>query len=400
VILDPDVPDDDGMAPIKRLTPEVGFPETQGGAEAYGTAWPLSEDYYLCVYDLRMPPGDHVGQHLKKYTNDYGIYLVDSFGNKELIYRDPEISSMSPIPLRARRQPPLGVSPQQLARVNPSVPSAPAEATVSVLNVYDSVLPWPESTRIKALRVLQVLPMTVPSGAPPHETGMRVASAEDSVVPVRYVLGTAPVEADGSAHLTVPANRELFFQALDESGLAVQSMRSATALRAGEHLVCQGCHAPAQRSPSIPAKVPLALQRAPSRLEADVDGSSPFSFARLVQPVLDRNCVSCHERSCDAPNLGREPLQKKWYASYANLTPKFGFHDYGDNYRTLPGHFGARASRLLPLLEKGHYDVKLSENDFHRLTLWLDCSSMFYGVYEKEGGEAQLRGEIARPTLE
>jgi len=32
--------------------------------------------------------------------------------------------------------------------------------------------------------------------------------------------------------------------------------------------------------------------------------------------------------------------------------------------------------------------------------LWLDCLSVFYGVYEKEGGEAQLRGEIARPTLE
>jgi len=32
--------------------------------------------------------------------------------------------------------------------------------------------------------------------------------------------------------------------------------------------------------------------------------------------------------------------------------------------------------------------------------LWLDCLSVFYGVYEKAGGEAQLRGEIARPTLE
>jgi len=25
---------------------------------------------------------------------------------------------------------------------------------------------------------------------------------------------------------------------------------------------------------------------------------------------------------------------------------------------------------------------------------------MFYGVYEKEGGEAQLRGEVATPTLQ
>jgi hypothetical protein len=52
------------------------------------------------------------------------------------------------------------------------------------------------------------------------------------------------------------------------------------------------------------------------------------------------------------------------------------------------------------LLDDGHYDVELSKEDFHRITLWLDLSSVFYGVYEKEGGEAQLRGEVAYPTLE
>jgi hypothetical protein len=243
--------------------------------------------------------------------------------------------------------------------------------------------------------------MTVPSGAPPHDTGLRVTGAGDSVVPVRHVLGTVPVDADGSAHFVVPANRELFFQALDERGLAVQSMRSATAFRAGERLTCQGCHAPGQRAPRVPAATPLAMRRAPSRLEPDVDGSNPFSYPRLVQPVLDRNCVSCHEANRGkALNLAREPMGSKWYASYSSLTPRFGFFDYGDGYRTTPGRFGARASKLLGLLDQGHYGVKLSEEDFHRLTLWLDCSSMFYGVYEKEGGEAQLRGELVRPTLE
>ena len=52
------------------------------------------------------------------------------------------------------------------------------------------------------------------------------------------------------------------------------------------------------------------------------------------------------------------------------------------------------------MLVKGHHDVALSEEDRRRITLWLDCSSMFYGVYEKEGGEAQLAGKVARPTLE
>ncbi len=150
-----------------------------------------------------------------------------------------------------------------------------------------------------------------------------------------------------------------------------------------------------------PKKVPLALRREPSRLEADVDGSNPFSYPRLVQPVLDRHCVECHaEHPKEAPNLAREPIQRRWYASYNSLAPKYGFYKYGDAYRTTPGRFGAHASKLYELLQKEHHDVKLSKEELHRITLWLDCCSVFYGIYEKEGGEAQLRGEIARPTLE
>ena len=145
----------------------------------------------------------------------------------------------------------------------------------------------------------------------------------------------------------------------------------------------------------------LALRRPPSQLEPDVDGSNPFSYARLVQPVLDRHCVSCHAENPDeAPNLAREPIQKKWYASYVSLATDYGFWNYGSGHRTTPGQFGARASKLLEILDEGHHDVALSEEELHRITLWLDCCSIFYGVYEKEGGEAQLRGEVVRPTLE
>jgi hypothetical protein len=398
VVFDPDVPDDDGMGPIRRLTPEVGFPESQGGTETFGMAWPLSEDYYLCVYDAN--------NELRKGGGNYGIYLVDSFGNKELIYRDPEIACMSPIPLRPTPVPPVGPTATQLVKSKsgkqtPAYPGKPGEATIAVVNAYASLRPWPPNTKITALRVLQVLPMSVPSGGPPHETGQRIAMAGDSVVPARYVLGTVPVEEDGSAHFTVPANIEMFFQALDSSGLAVQSMRSATYLHEGERVVCAGCHEPKNSAPaSAAATVPIALRREPSKLAPDVDGTNPFSYPRLVQPVLDRNCVECHAKNAPkACNLAKEPISRKWYASYNSLV-KYGFTSYGENLRTTPGQFGARASKLYEILTKGHYDVKLSPEDMHRLTLWLDLSTMFYGVYEKEGGEAQLRGEIAMPTLE
>ncbi|MCY2951429.1 MAG: hypothetical protein NTU53_05555 [Planctomycetota bacterium] len=399
VLIDPQQPDDDAMSPVRRITPDVGFPESQGGFEAYGSAWPLSEDYYLCVYSAT--------RHTGAGGDDYGIYLVDSFGNKELIYRDANIGCQSPIPLRPRAMPSAAPALAQPARNAPGteqpqqfVPGQkPGEATLVVLNTYDSLMAWPPKTKIKALRVLQVLPMSVPSGRPPHETGLRVALAGDSVVPCRNVLGTVPVEEDGSANFVVPANRELFFQAVDERGLAVQSMRSATYLHEGERLVCAGCHEPKHRSPQPTKTIPLALRRAPSRPTPDVDGSNPFSYPRLVQPVLDRNCISCHQEK-KTINLARDPIQNKWFASYNSLVQKYAFHNYGQNLRTYPGQFGARASKLFQILEKGHYDVKLSNEDLHRLTLWLDCASMFYGVYEKEGGEAQLRGEVPIPTLE
>ncbi len=403
ILIDPSVEDDDAMAPVKRVTPDVAFPESQGGGQVYGTPWPLSENYYLCVYDSQMKPG--IGRQGRRHVSgNYGIYLVDAFGNKELIYRDPGIACLDPMPLRPRTMPPVVPPASERHARNP-----PSEGTLAVLNVYDALKPWPEGTKIETLRVYQIIPMSVPSGSPPHEVGMRLPGDEgrDSVILARYVLGTVPVEEDGSAHFVAPAMKELFFQALDEEGLAIQSMRSSTYLQPGERLVCQGCHEPRHSAPKLRKAVPLALKRPPSRLTPDVDGTNPFSYPRLVQPVLDKHCVQCHEEeqnskqkpprlTADVVNKGRQ----KWYRSYHSLAPAYGFWKYGDPHRTTPGRFGARASKLYAMLKKGHHDVKLSREEMHRITLWLDSCSVFYGVYEKEGGEAQLRGEVVKPTLE
>ena len=40
---------------------------------------------------------------------------------------------------------------------------------------------------------------------------------------IRSVLGTVPVEEDGSAHFTVPANTPIALQPLDENGAAAQA---------------------------------------------------------------------------------------------------------------------------------------------------------------------------------
>jgi hypothetical protein len=412
VIVDPRAEDDDAMGPVKRMTPEVGFPETQGGKLVYGQPWPLSEDYYLCAYEptaTRRPA-----------KTSYGIYLVDTFGNKELIYRDPAIHSQSPIPVKPRKKPP--VIPEMSRRLDANPPKM---ATVGVANVYNTRKPFPKGTKITALRVFQVFPLSVASARITHATGYQIPQATDSINLTRAVLGTVPVEADGSVHFTIPAGKEVYFQVLDEKGLAVTSMRSGTHFQAGERTVCQGCHEPKYGVATSPSrKVTMAMKRAPSKLKADVDGTSPFSYPRLVQPVLDKHCVKCHEKNKDNKDLKVRPpsLSSKiarttrgsymnpnttYFVSYINLVPKYGYHNYGAKswsdpkwYRSTPGEFGARASKLYQMLSKGHKKVKLSPEEMHRITVWLDACSPFYGVYEKEGGEAQLRGEIAKPTLE
>jgi hypothetical protein len=148
--------------------------------------------------------------------------------------------------------------------------------------------------------------------------------------------------------------------------------------------------------------MPLAIARAPSRLQPEVDGAMPLAFPRLVQPVLDRNCVGCHQKEAKAPSLAgkvsgdrRNGQHLVWTEAYLTLS-RFAWAAGGS--RSTPGQVGARASRLLPMLEKGHHDVKLSPEDFHRLTLWLDGSSPFFGAYTRL--EEQARGVLVPPELE
>jgi len=299
------------------------------------------------------------------------------------------VACLSPIPLRARPAPPI---------VPDLTDSGAAAGTFALVDVYDGRLPWPEGVRIQALRVIQLLPK---STAPPNRPRIGIGNQTNA----RAVLGTVPVAADGSAHFTAPAGKPLYFQALDARGRAVQSMRSVTYLQPGQRLACQGCHEPKTAAPAMPRRVPLAFRRRPSDLRPPPEGANPFSYPRLVQPVLDRHCAGCHAEQPKACDLSGAPGERHgWSKSYESLA-RAGFHfdavkgcHRRQGSRTVPGEFGARASRLVDLLDKGHHGVKLPPEDLRRIVLWLDCNSEFYGAYEDIADQAA--GKIVRPALE
>jgi Hydrazine synthase alpha subunit middle domain len=389
VLIDRRKEDDGAMSQLTRLTPDTLFPEAECAHKdiakfsRYGTPWPLSEKDFLCVYD--------------KNAKNHGIYWIDADGNKELIYRDPKIRCMSPMPFAARDVPPL-IPDQTTQYASSKKPGQ--EATIAVMNIYDSDFEWPKGTRIKSLRIIQALPKTTHTYKVPRIGIAWQANA-------RAVLGTVPVESDGSVYFEAPVGKAIYFQALDVSGMAVQSMRSATYVHPGERLTCQGCHEPKLQSvySDTSNAPPKAMLRAPSKISPEPDGSNPINYVRLVQPVLDEHCVGCHKEKGAIDLSGEAKGENGWTRSYHQLAEKYGFYHNSSSgpitqsgSRSIPGRIGAKSSKLLPFLSESHYEVKLSPQELRRITVWLDANSDFYGAYEHT--EEQSSGKVVVPALD
>jgi mono/diheme cytochrome c family protein len=249
-----------------------------------------------------------------------------------------------------------------------------------------------------------VLPKTTPHANTPT---VGVANAS----PGKQVLGTVPVETDGSAYFRVPAKIGLAFQALDERGQAVQTMRSLTYLQPGESVSCVGCHEQRSNAP-LSHRTTLAKSRPPSEITPGPDGSKPLSYPILVQPVLDKHCVSCHSSATPAGKVALTGgAQGRYSVSYNALIGRVSFSSWGGkpgDFRVVnseplsqPGFFGARGSALMKLLLQGHHNVALSREDTERLVTWMDANALFYGTFDVADQVRQQRGErIEGPKLE
>ncbi len=376
---------EDDFSSLEFLTPEVCFPEAAGWPDSYfHSPWPLSENYYLVSFSFDPLPG--MGPKVEKDT-ETGIYLFDRFGNLELLYRQKGLSCMYPIPLTPRTVPP--VVPTTL---DPSL-GRYGEFMLTDINISNFKIP--QSRPIRSLRVFQILPKSETHVA--NKPRLGYANAESA----RMLLGTVPVETDGSAYFRVPAGKPLAFQAVDETGKAVQGMRSIAYLQPGERRGCVGCHEPVGTTTN--QRRPLAMHREPSRILPGPDGSLPWSFPRLVQPILDEYCVRCHDGSkADRPNLTGESTGQ-FTASYESLKPYVRWFEWGDKsiqpIVTEPGRMPADESPLLKILGNSMHSAKvdLTKTDLARIYLWLDGNASFYGCYSQEERLAQLKGEAIPP---
>ena len=363
--------------PLTRLTPEVCFPETEGWPKHYyANPYPLSEEFFLVAWsDKPLPPHSFVTTDERNPINPLGIYLYDAFGNLELLHRDPNIASMYPIPVRSRRKPPTH---PELVDWDGS-----QEGRFLVQDVYRG-LTGIEHGSVRQLRIIGVPPKTQPHMNSPS-LGV---SRED---PGKFVLGTVPVEEDGSAYFCVPSGIPVFFQALDEKGLAVQTMRTLTYVQPGQTLSCIGCHESRELAPP-PNDRPLATLRGPSRITPGPSGSWPLRFDRLVQPVLDKSCVSCHSPAGDnAKAIAFDLTPAKAYQNLLSFADKdlekLAFEKDISNVGQCP----AANSKLLAVLtdREGHEGVKLGPDGLNRLVTWMDTYAQRLGSFS-DAQEEQL----------
>jgi mono/diheme cytochrome c family protein len=368
----------EGADPITRLTPEVCFPEAEGWPlSSYATPWPLSERHYLVSWG--MPGLKHPGptgwarwHAVPDQIKEMGVCWFDAAGQLEPLYRDPDISTMYPIPVRPQPLPPVLAAQAR--------PEGPQEGRFLLADVYRG-LGQIKRGDIKRLRIVAVPPKTHPTMNFPKMGLM----ADD---PGKCVLGTVPVEADGSALFRVPSGVTLFFQALDARGRAVQTMRSASYAQPGETVGCIGCHEP--RNQTASAKPALAALREPSRITPGPEGSWPLRFDRLIQPVLDQHCVSCHAPGAkDAQAAQCDLTAAKSYDSLVRYGKPSLLDQIQHGYRqgfSKPGEGLAATSALLALLSapEGHYQVKLNPTSLECFTVWMDTYAQRLGSFSAD----------------
>ena len=135
------------------------------------------------------------------------------------------------------------------------------------MNVYttDEVGRLPAGVKIKWLRIVQVIPQLPRFDEnEPKRPGEAMGLVVDGLVRQRFDRpDSAGRRAGGGGRqrlLRGAGGKPLYFQLLDEQGMAVQSMRSATYVHPGEQLSCLGCHEDKWK-PATTTATPLALRR-------------------------------------------------------------------------------------------------------------------------------------------
>jgi cytochrome c553 len=373
------------ITPDSRPYYDMDWPQS----DCFRDPVPITRDYFLASY----APADR-----------FGLYVVDRYGNREWLYSDPTIGCMTPSLVRTTPHPPVLAKHEML--------SDHSDGQFSLLDVYQGLPPSIPRGKVKYLRVCEEVASGLPRlangefcqdcgedfqdyyASPTHlvqgPSGWPTFAAKAS-------LGLVPVEADGSASFEAPSGKVLYFIALDSDFNEIQRMRSVVQLQPGERRSCIGCHEDRKSAP--PAMPALAMRRTPVKITPSPWGTDPFSYEKVVQPVFDAKCASCHGAEDKKLNLTGNVDGNRIPASYKTLVSG-GWVNYFSlgwaerHYRAEPMSFGTPKSKLWNVLNAGHYDVQLTAEERERIKCWNDLNCPLWPDYahrpERPGTVSQV----------
>ncbi len=409
---------------ITNITPDTRpcYQMDRSYCDTFRDPYPISNNHFLVSHN----PDNH---------HNWGLYIIDRFGNRELLYIDPEISSMGPRPLCPQSHPPVLTS---------SIDSELAKERLgcfTIQDVYVGLGNEVERGRVKYIQVAEEVPADLERlangecqkdhppfqdfyASPTHLVHGQVNSyltrtenalaaplrtnhdwpkkieevgeglyrvSDDPAWPTyeaKRSYGVAPVAEDGSANFLAPAGRQLYFQLLDEDFNEIQRMRSVIQVQPGETRSCIGCHESRQTASPVFGKR-QAVRRPPDRLEAPPWGAEPFSYEQVVQPVWDRNCISCHDGGWlgTRPDLRGKLDKERIPASYRSLIEGGWVHyfDYTWGIRPFkaePLSFGTLQSRLWNVLaDQNHDKIVLTRDEMRAVKTWVDLNCPLWPDY-------------------
>ncbi len=364
----------DGRPPVLRTWPAdaAGLVDERGGFDDFKRVhpkhedpFPLSDAYFLC--SRATGEGERMG-----------IFLLDVFGNELLLHVEGP-GCYDPMPLGPRPRSP--VVPERRDYAN-------GEGYFYVADVYAGThMQGVRRGDVKALRVVESPEKRFWTKPAWGGQGQEAPAMGWHDFNSKRILGTVPVEADGSAAFAVPSDRFVYFQLLDADGMMVQSMRSGTMVQSNEWTGCVGCHDERRTAPpgSGGGAVPLALRRSPSRLAGWHGPAREFSYRAEVQPIFDRACVSCHDFGSEGKSkvILAGDRELAFNASYIELWRKQLIRPVGAGpAQVQPARsWGSHASRRVEVIRKGHYDVRLGAEDVDRIVTWIDINAPYYPSY-------------------
>ena len=349
----------------------------------YADPYPLSDKYFLC-------------SRMTGRGSEMGIFLADVFGNEILLHVEGR-GCYDPMPLKPRTRPPLVESRRDFAS---------AEGYFYVQDVYQGThMREVKPGTVKSLRVVEAPEKRTWSHGKWFGQGYTAPGMNWHSLENKRILGSVPVEADGSAYFAVPAETFVYFQLLDANGMMIHSMRSGAMVQPGEKAGCIGCHDHRLAAPSPALSLtPLALKRPPSKLAGWQGAPRLFGFTAEVQPVFNRHCLGCHD-------FGKEGAKKlvlapdrdlTFNAAYIELWRKHYVHCVGAGPAEVQAAYawGSHPSKLVQVLRAGHHDVKLSPEELDRIITWVDLNAPYYPTYNCAYPESVSgRCPLTRPQL-